>query len=143
MTGKFPSAYLDHIGIAVQPSSRLAEALAILGLPVTSTETVAREKVDTAWIPLPVKQGNVELLQPTEPDSVIQKFLDKQGKDGIHHLSFRVEDIQAISQRLIAAGFQLTYPDARPGAHGCIVNFIHPKTTGGVLLEITEKPLRA
>lgn len=132
-------AYLDHIGIAVKPGSRLAEVLAVLGLPITHTETVAREKVDTAWVPLPVKQGNVELLNPTEPDSTIQKFLDKQGKDTIHHLSFRVENIEAISKRLIAEGFQLVYPAAKPGAHHCMVNFIHPKSTGGVLLEITEK----
>jgi len=131
-------AYLDHIGIAVKPGSRLAEALAILGLPVTGTERVDGEKVDTAWIPLPVQPGSVELLMPTEPASVIQTFLDKQGKDAIHHLSFRVEDISAVSARLMSEGFQMIYPTPKPGAHGCLVNFIHPKTTGGVLLEITE-----
>ena len=139
MSGAFRSAYLDHIGIAVKPGSRLAEALAVLGLPVTSTERVDREKVDTAWIPLPNQPGSVELLNPTEPSSVIQGCLDKQGKDAIHHLSFRVEDIRVISARLIQEGFQLVYPEPRPGAHHCLVNFIHPKSTGGVLLEITEK----
>lgn len=132
-------AYLDHIGIAVKPGSRLAEALAILGLPVTSSERVEREKVDTDWIPLPVQPGNVELLRPTEPDSVIGKFLDKLGRDGIHHLSFRVESIEDVSAKLTAAGFRLIYPAAKPGAHNCLVNFIHPGTTGGVLLEISEK----
>lgn len=132
-------AYLDHIGIAVKPGSRLAEALAVLGLPVTGTERVEREKVDTAWIPLPQLPGHVELLQPTEPSSTIQTFLDKSGRDGIHHLSFRVGDIRAVSARLAAEGFALIYPEPRPGAHDCLVNFIHPKTTGGVLLEITEK----
>lgn len=132
-------AFLDHIGIAVQPGSRLAEALAVLGLPVTGTELVEREKVDTAWIPLPNQPGHVELLQPSEPSSVIQAFLDKQGKDSIHHLCFRVEDVRRISERLVAEGFQLVYPEARPGAHGCLVNFLHPKSTGGVLLEISEK----
>jgi len=132
-------AYLDHIGIAVTPGSRLAEALAVLGLPITGTETVEREKVDTAWIPLPNQQGSVELLQPTEPDSVIAKFLAKSGRDGIHHLSFRVESIQAASALLQAAGFRLIYPEPKPGAHNCLVNFIHPQTTGGVLLEISEK----
>jgi methylmalonyl-CoA/ethylmalonyl-CoA epimerase len=133
------AAYLDHIGVAVRPGSRLAEALALLGLPVTSRERVEREKVDTTWIPLPVKQGNVELLEPTEPSSTIQIFLDKANKDAVHHLSFRVEGIKEVSDRLTAAGFNLIYPEARPGAHGCMVNFIHPKSTGGVLLEITEK----
>lgn len=133
------AAYLDHIGVAVKPGSRLAEALALLGLPVTSRERVEREKVDTTWIPLPVKPGNVELLEPTEPSSTIQIFLDKTNKDAVHHLSFRVEDIAAVSEKLTAAGFKLIYPEARPGAHGCMVNFLHPKSTGGVLLEITEK----
>ena len=132
-------AYLDHIGIAVKPGSRLAEALAVLGLPVTGKERVEREKVDTTWIPLPAVAGHVELLEPTEPASVIQAFLDKAGKDGVHHLSFRVEDIKAAMAALQAKGFQLIYPEAKAGAHDCLVNFIHPKTTGGVLLEITEK----
>lgn len=132
-------AYLDHIGIAVKPGSRLAEALAVLGLAVTGKERVEREKVDTTWIPLPPVAGHVELLEPTEPASVIQTFLDKNGKDGVHHLSFRVEDIKAAMAALQAKGFQLIYPEPKAGAHDCLVNFIHPKTTGGVLLEITEK----
>lgn len=132
-------AYLDHIGIAVKPGSRLAEALAVLGLAITGTEVVEREKVNTTWIPLPGIAGHVELLEPTEPASVIQNFLDKQGKDSIHHLSFRVDNIKAVSADLKAKGFQLIYPEAKAGAHDCLVNFIHPKSTGGVLLEITEK----
>jgi methylmalonyl-CoA epimerase len=132
-------AFLDHIGIAVTPNSRLAEALNILGLPITGSERVEREKVDTEWIPLPVQPGNVELLKPTEPESTIGKFLAKSGRDGIHHLSFRVEDIRAVSQKLEAAGFRLIYPDPKAGAHNCLVNFLHPQTTGGVLLEISEK----
>lgn len=132
-------AYLDHIGIAVMPGSRLAAALEVLGLKVTGKERVEREKVDTTWIPLPPVAGHVELLEPTEPSSTIQLFLDKSNRDGVHHLSFRVEDIKAVSAKLEAAGFKLIYPEPRPGAHDCLVNFIHPKTTGGVLLEITEK----
>lgn len=131
-------AYLDHIGIAVRPGSRLAEALAVLGLAVTGKERVEREKVDTTWIPLPAVAGHVELLEPTEASSTIQQFLDKSGRDGIHHLSFRVEDIHAVSSALLAKGFQLIYPKPLPGAHDCLVQFIHPKSTGGVLLEITQ-----
>ncbi|RZA03260.1 MAG: methylmalonyl-CoA epimerase, partial [Proteobacteria bacterium] len=91
------------------------------------------------WVPLPVEQTHVELLKPTEDGTVIAKYLEKNQRDGIHHLSFRVENIAVVSQRLIAAGFMLTYPEPRPGAHHCLVNFIHPKTTGGVLVEITER----
>jgi methylmalonyl-CoA/ethylmalonyl-CoA epimerase len=132
-------AHLDHIGIAVQPGSRLAEALELLGLPVTGSERVEREKVDTDWIPLPAVAGNIELLRPTEPESVIGKFLEKGGRDGIHHLSFRVDKIETVTGNLVSAGFKMIYPQARPGAHGCLVNFIHPASTGGVLLEISEK----
>lgn len=121
------------------PGSRLAAALELLGLKVTGKERVEREKVDTTWIPLPPIAGHVELLEPTDPSSTIQLFLDKTNRDGVHHLSFRVEDIKAVSARLEAAGFKLIYPEPRPGAHDCLVNFIHPKTTGGVLLEITER----
>lgn len=139
MTGSFSGAYLDHIGIAVLPGSRLAAALEVLGLKVTGKELVEREKVQTTWIPLPAVAGHVELLEPTEPASTIQTFLDKTARDGVHHLSFRVEDIREVSKRLEAAGFKLIYPEPKPGAHDCLVNFIHPKTTGGVLLEITER----
>jgi methylmalonyl-CoA/ethylmalonyl-CoA epimerase len=132
------AAYLDHIGIAVLPGSKLATALAVLGLPISGKELVEREKVDTTWIPLPAIAGNVELLEPTDPESTIAKFLDKTKRDGVHHLSFRVDDIEATSKALVSAGFQMIYPEARPGAHHCMVNFIHPKTTGGVLLELTE-----
>lgn len=134
-----PAAHLDHIGIAVKPGSRLAEALGILGLGISGSERVEREKVDTDWIPLPAIAGNIELLKPTENDSVIGKFLEKTGRDGVHHLSFRVQGIEAVSANLVAAGFKMIYPQARPGAHQCLVNFIHPATTGGVLLEISEK----
>ena len=133
------SAYLDHIGIAVTPGSRLADALAVLGLTVTGKERVDREKVDTTWIPLPPISGHVELLEPTDASSTIASFLEKTKRDGIHHLSFRVDDIRATSAALVSAGFTLIYPEPRAGAHDCLVNFIHPKTTGGVLLEITEK----
>ena len=135
--------YLDHIGIAVRPDSRLAKALAVLGLAVTGKERVEREKVDTTWIPLPAVAGHVELLEPSEPSSTIQTFLDKAGRDSIHHLSFRVTDIREVSAKLVAEGFQLIYPEPKPGAHDCLVNFLHPKSTGGVLLEITERQARS
>lgn len=132
-------AYLDHIGIAVTPGSRLHEALKVLGLPISGSEEVSREKVKVDWVPLPQERAQVELLHPTAPDSTIQKFLDKNGRDGVHHLSFRVSDIRGAMKALEAAGFKMIYPEPKPGAHGCLVNFIHPQTTGGVLLEITEK----
>lgn len=132
-------AHLDHIGIAITPNSQLAKALEVLGLKCSGTERVEREGVDTIWYPLPLAQGNVELLKPTGEETTIGKFLAKTGRDGIHHLSFRVEDIEKVSAALTQAGFRLIYPQAKPGAHNCLVNFIHPQTTGGVLLEISQK----
>lgn len=133
------AAYLDHLGIAVKADSRLAELLRVLGLSVAGREQVASEKVNVDWIPLPLKQTKIELLQGTSPDSAISKYLAKQGRDGVHHLSFRVENMAKAMQALSDAGFQLVYPDARPGADHCIVNFVHPSSTGGVLVEITQK----
>lgn len=130
--------YLDHIGIAVKPDSRLLKALEIIGLKAAGKEEVASESVEVEWVPLP-KPGKIELLRPTSEASTISKYLNKTGKDGVHHLSFRVDDIAKISEKLKAQGFQLIYPQAKPGADNCMVNFIHPSTTGGVLLEITEK----
>lgn len=131
-------AFLDHIGIAVKPDSPLRQALEIIGLSSAGKEEVVREKVEVEWVPLP-RPGKIELLRATSADSAIAKYLNKMGKDGVHHLSFRVDSIKDISERLAAKGFQLIYPSPRPGADDCMVNFIHPSTTGGVLIEITEK----
>jgi methylmalonyl-CoA/ethylmalonyl-CoA epimerase len=132
-------AHLDHIGISISPNSRLAELLQILGLPKTGSEEVEGERVRVEWVPLPKVETKVELLTGTAPDSAISKFLAKTGKDVIHHLSFRVADIKSAMSNLDAAGFKLVYPEPREGAGECLVNFIHPSTTGGLLIEITEK----
>ena len=140
-------AYLDHIGIAVQVNSPLAKALGLLGVACSGSEKVASEKVDTEWFPLPAVKSaapnlsgtSIELLRPTDPESVIGKFLAKSGRDGVHHLSFRVSDLGAMMKKFEAAGFRFVYPSPKPGAHNCVVNFLHPSTTGGVLLELTEK----
>lgn len=132
-------AYLDHIGIAVKPASRLAELLKILGLPISGQEEVPREQVRVDWVPLPAKQGKIELLQGSSPESAISKYLAKNGKDGIHHLSFRVQDIAAAMAAISAAGFRLVYPEARDGADHCLVNFVHPASTGGILIEISQR----
>lgn len=133
-------SHLDHIGIAVTENSRLAELLSILNLPVSSTEDVPAEQVKTIWIPLPKEQGNIELLKPLNSgQGTVAKFLEKTGRDGIHHLSFRVKDITASSKAILAAGFKLIYSEPKSGAHQCLVNFVHPSSTGGVLVEITQK----
>jgi methylmalonyl-CoA epimerase len=132
------SPYLDHIGIAVRPNSSLAKALAVLGIHPSHQEEVKSEKVSTEFFPLPLEQTKIELLHPLETDSVVAKFLEKTGRDGIHHLSFRVHDIRSAMGDFERAGFRLVYEEPRIGAHGCLVNFIHPQSTGGVLLEISQ-----
>lgn len=126
---------LDHIGIAV----RSIEAVKIyrdLGLDIDHVETVDTQKVTTAF--LSVGDSNIELLQPVSADSPVAKFIEKRG-EGIHHLCFRVDDIEAHLERLKKEGYRLINEAPVPGAHGCRVAFLHPAAGNGVLIELSEK----
>ncbi len=127
---------LEHIGIAV---ARLDEALQFwrdaLGLELVHTEEVAEQGVRVAM--LPVGEPRIELLEPTSESSPVAKFLQKRGA-GIHHIAVRVTDIRAALARLKEQGARLIDESPRVGAGGCLVAFIHPATTGGVLLELVE-----
>lgn len=127
---------VDHIGIAV-PS--LAEALpfwqATLGLPLAEIEEVADQKVRTAI--LPTGEARVELLEPTAEDSPIAVYMAKRGP-GIHHVALRVQGLEAKLAELKAAGVRLIDEVPRLGAGGNRIAFLHPKATGGVLLELCE-----
>jgi methylmalonyl-CoA/ethylmalonyl-CoA epimerase len=126
---------LDHIGIAV---SGLEEALPFyeaLGLVVTGTDEVPEQGVRVAF--LPVGDGRLELLEPTGPESPIAKHIERRGA-GLHHVCLRVDDIEKAMAELKAQGFRLLSEEPQPGAHGCRVCFVHPKSTGGVLLELSE-----
>ncbi len=127
---------LDHIGIAVEDIETAAEAYKTLGFEVESVNDVPAFGVKVAF--LPMESGSVELVQPVTDDSAMAKYLDKKGQ-GIHHLCFEVEDIRAELARLEAAGVQLVDKEPRQGAHGTLVAFLHPKSTGGVLIELAEK----
>ena len=128
---------VDHVGIAV---STLAEGLSFwhdaLGLPVGGTEAVAAEGVTVAF--LPAGESRVELLESSRPDSPIAKFIAKRGT-GIHHITFQVEAIQPVLDRLRSRGVPLLDDAPRPGAHGTKVAFLHPRAAGGVLVELVEK----
>ena len=126
---------LDHIGIAVK-SLDAAKIYEVLGLAVQHVETVATQRVKTAF--LSVGDANLELLEPTAPDSPIAKFIEKRG-EGIHHICLRVDDIEAHLERLKAAGYRLVDEAPVPGAHGCRVAFLHPSAGNGVLIELSEK----
>jgi methylmalonyl-CoA/ethylmalonyl-CoA epimerase len=125
---------LDHIGIAVK-SLEVAKIYQSLGLAIQHVETVETQRVKTAF--LSVGDANLELLEPTSPDSPVAKFIEKRG-EGIHHLCFRVDDIEAHLERLKAEGYRLINEAPVPGAHGCRVAFLHPAAGNGVLIELSE-----
>lgn len=126
---------LDHIGIAVR-SLASAGVWNALGLEIGHTEVVETQKVRTAF--LSVGDSNIELLEPTDSDSTIAKFIEKRG-EGIHHICLRVDDIEAHLARLLAEGYRLINEQPVPGAHGCRVAFLHPAAGNGVLIELSEK----
>lgn len=126
---------LDHIGIAVR-SLDAVRIYETLGLTVDHRETVETQKVNTAF--LSVGDSNLELLEPTSPDSPIAKFIEKRG-EGIHHICLRVDDIESHLARLKAEGYRLINEAPVPGAHGCRVAFLHPAAGNGVLIELSEK----
>src|SRR5919112_6573479 len=127
---------VDHIGVATRS---IEESLKFwrdaLGLEVRHTETVEEQGVHVAM--LPVGEPRVELLEPTGPDSPVARFLEKRGP-GVHHVAVRVADIRAALARLKAGGARLIDEEPRVGAGGCLVAFIHPAASGGVLLELVQ-----
>jgi len=129
---------IDHIGIA---TNGIAAAAAVygdaFGLSVTEMEEVSSQKVRVAM--MPVGEARIELLEATSDDSPISKFLAKRGP-GIHHIALRVEDIRLTLAGLKSNGTRLIDEEPRTGAGGCLVAFIHPSSTGGVLIELVEKP---
>ena len=126
---------IDHLGIAVRS---LDGALRFyrdqLGLAVSLRETVAAEKVNVAM--LPAGEPRIELLEATEPGSVIGKFIEKRG-EGLHHVALKVGDLNAVVERLRGGGARLLN-EPRPGAGGHLYVFVHPSSTGGVLLELIQ-----
>ena len=126
---------LDHIGIAVES---LDDGLAIyraLGLEVEGFEDVHDQKVRVAF--LPVGDSRIELLEPTDDTSPIARHLDQRGA-GIHHICLRVADIREAMRQLTDQGYRVLSDEPQPGAHGCLVCFVHPKSTGGVLIELSQ-----
>ena len=135
IAGAMKKPTLDHIGIAVSSLERAA-IYNVLGLEIDHVETVESQKVKTAF--LSVGNANLELLEPTAPDSPIAKFIEKRG-EGIHHICLRVENIDAHLEKLKADGYRLINESPVPGAHGCRVAFLHPAAGNGVLIELSEK----
>lgn len=132
-----PGFELDHIGIAVKNIKEAFRTYQAMGWTSLKTEEVPTEKVRVAFIEFE-NQTNIELLEPTSEDSVIHKFLEKRGP-GIHHICFRVVQIEAVMEKLKNEGLRLLDEKPRLGAHNCKVCFIHPSSANGVLIELSEK----
>ncbi len=128
---------VDHIGIAV---SNLDEAVKlykdVLGLELHGTEVVEEQKVRVAFFP--VGDTEVELLESTSPDGPIAKFIEAKGQ-GIQHIAFRVNDIEAALAEMREKGMRLIDEKPRYGAGGAKIAFLHPKSTSGVLIELCER----
>ncbi|MBU5676272.1 methylmalonyl-CoA epimerase [Alkaliphilus sp. MSJ-5] len=128
---------VDHIGIAVK---NLDETLKfyqdILGLECAGTEVVEEQKVKVAF--LPVGDTEVELLESTEDDGPIAKFIEKKG-EGIQHIAFRVDNIEEAIEEMKTKGVRMIDEKPRYGAGGAKIAFCHPKSTGGVLVELSER----
>ena len=129
---------LDHLGIAVRSlDTALTFYRDALGLSAEGPEEVPAEGVRIAF--LPVGESRIELLEPMSADTTVARFLDRHG-EGIHHVCLRVADIDKAVADLKQRGAQIVPPDVRRGAGGRRVAFIHPRSTGGVLLELVEAP---
>ena len=129
---------LHHIGIAVRSiDEALPRYVDGLGLRLDGIEDVPSEKVKVAMVY--AGETRIELLEPTAPDSPVQKFLDKRGP-GVHHVAFKVDDAGDMIKVLTDAGAPLLDEEPKPGAHGTRCAFIHPKYLGGVLAELVEDP---
>ncbi|HHV46435.1 MAG TPA: methylmalonyl-CoA epimerase [Tissierellia bacterium] len=128
---------IDHIGIAV---ANLDEALKfyeeVLGIKCVDTEVVEEQKVKTAF--LPIGDTEVELLESTDKEGPIAKFIEKRG-EGIQHIAYRVENIEKALEEVKAKGIRLIDEKPRKGAGGAKIAFLHPKSTFGVLIELCER----
>jgi methylmalonyl-CoA/ethylmalonyl-CoA epimerase len=129
---------LDHIGIAVHSIATARKLYESLGLRVLHEEAVDQEQVRTAMIP--TGDTRIELLEPTAPDSPIGRFLAKRG-EGLHHIALHVDDISAALDTLKSQGVRLVSEEIQTGAGGHLYFFVHPSSTGGVLLEICHDPV--
>ncbi len=128
---------IAHVGIAVRSISEARRFYEALGLRVAAIEDVPQEGVRVALIP--TGDSDLELLQPITDGSPIERFLEQRGP-GIHHLCLATDDLAADDANLRAAGFRLLRPEPTRGAGGCWVQFVHPKSSGGVLIELSQPP---
>ena len=130
--------HIEHIGIAVKSiEEQLPYYEDVLGLKCYNIETVEDQKVKTAFFQ--VGQTKIELLEPTSEESTVAKFIEKRG-EGIHHIAYATKNVNEALKEMEAKGVRLIDQEARGGAEGLSIAFLHPKSTGSVLTEICEHP---
>jgi methylmalonyl-CoA/ethylmalonyl-CoA epimerase len=127
---------IDHIGIAVKNLAESARLYDLLGIQSSGIEEVPAQKVKVSFFP--VGDSEIELLESTSPDGPIARYIEKNG-EGIQHLALRVDNIEAALAELKAKGVRLIDETPRYGAGGARIAFVHPKSTGGILLELSER----
>jgi methylmalonyl-CoA epimerase len=130
-------AGIDHVGIAVRSIDEARRFYETLGLEVEAIEEVVAEGVRVALIPC--GESRIELLEATSPESPIARFIDKRGV-GIHHICLATSDVRSDQGLLEDAGFEVLRPEPTRGAEGCWIQFVHPQSAGGVLVELSERP---
>ena len=129
---------LDHIAIAVPDFDAAIERFLLdFGLNYKGTEDVVSAKTKTAFFP--IEGTKIELIHPLNEEGPVQKYLDKKG-GGLHHICFKTDDIEDDMERLKEKGYRFLSETPQKGAHGTRVAFIHPKSAGGVLIELAEHP---
>lgn len=126
---------IDHLGIAVKSLSAAKSIYEKLGLSISREETVEAEQVRLVMVP--VGESRLELLEPTSETSTIAKFIAKRG-EGLHHVCMRVPDLRSVVEKLKNDGVRLVSEEIKVGAGGHRYVFVHPASTGGVLLELVE-----
>jgi methylmalonyl-CoA epimerase len=127
---------IDHLGIAVKSLAQARKFYENLGLEIHGEESVETEKVNVAMIP--VGESRIELLEATSEDSPIAKFIQKKG-EGLHHVALHVDNLEEAVDKLKASGARMVSNEIKIGAGGHLYIFVHPQSTGGVLLELVQE----
>ena len=129
---------INHIAVAVNNVEEAAKFYQnVLGLTLSGVEVVTAQKTKVGFFK--IGESNIELVEPSEPDSPLVKFLETKGS-GIHHICFEVEDVEAEVKAFLEKGATMVDQKPRPGAHNTKVAFVHPKSSSGVLIELCEFP---
>ena len=127
--------HIDHLGIAVSDLRQACSFYELLGMPVGPAEFVEHEQVRAVMVQ--AGESRIELLEPTSPESVIGRFIERRG-EGMHHVALHVDDIEDVIAEMKFAGMRLVSDELKIGAGGHLYFFVHPSSTGGVLVEICQ-----